>query len=103
MSHASSLLATRTPAHILRARCFWLRRFWLRSLAPGELGGRLRLGHGLCLGWSWPGLAARVLLGLGVCGLPPLAGLARHMLVQAGGAAALTQPQHPHPFGALFG
>ena len=31
MSHASSLLATRTPAHILRARCFWLSRFWLRS------------------------------------------------------------------------
>ena len=25
------------------------------ALTPRELGGRLRLGHGLCLGWSWLG------------------------------------------------
>ena len=68
-----------------------------------DLGGRLRLGHGLCLGWSWLGLAARVLLGRRACGRPPMAGLASCMLVQVGGVAALPQPQPPHLLGAFFG
>ena len=52
-----------------------LAQLLLAALVASDLGGRPRLGHGLCPSRSWLGLAARFLLGLRVCGRPPLAGL----------------------------